>query len=105
MPPKKKARLLSRAASTLSGDTQSGPLQVAEGPQPLERNDMGNHKVLSDPWTDEQEISLFKSMIKWKPVGSFSRLMEATASYYHQLLTMVDRHAQTLPDDSHLSTT
>ena len=60
MPPRKKARVESQAASTPSTSTP-----VAE--------EKAQHDFPSelDPelWTDEQEIALFKGMIKWKPVG------------------------------------
>ena len=31
--------------------------------------DPGKDDFMQDAWSDEQEISLFKSMIRWKPVG------------------------------------
>ncbi|KAH7084279.1 chromatin modification-related protein EAF7-domain-containing protein [Paraphoma chrysanthemicola] len=60
MPPRKRAK--ASAASTPLGDTQpktpqdSGPTQ-SQDDQP------------NDPWADEQETQLFKSMMKWKPTG------------------------------------
>jgi MRG-binding protein len=61
MPPRKKAK--ASAASTPLRDTQpktpqdSGPTQAQDD-------------VPSDPWADEQETQLFKSMMKWKPTGT-----------------------------------
>lgn len=73
MPPKKKARLPSRAASTLSAETPAETVSVVEDKVILAKEDLSPRKeIVTDPWTDEQEISLFKGMVKWKPVGSFS---------------------------------
>ena len=63
MPPKKKAR---KAPSTPSGDVPDQPAE--EVPEPMEL-DSGKEDLVLDAWTDEQETSLFKSMIRWKPVG------------------------------------
>lgn len=68
MPPKKRGRLSSRAASTPSGDTAETP---AEERPASAKVDAAINDVVSNPWTDEQETSLFKAMIRWKPVGSF----------------------------------
>lgn len=63
MPPRKKAR---RAASTPSGNATGHA--VEEAPEPMDI-DPGKDDFVQDAWSDEQEISLFKSMIRWKPVG------------------------------------
>lgn len=68
MPPKKKARLSSHAAST---PTENVPISVEETPTPMEV-DSSREELIVGPWTDEQETSLFKSMVRWKPVGPFS---------------------------------
>lgn len=65
MPPRKKAR---RAASTPS--RQAAEHVVEEAPEPMDI-DSGKEDFALDAWTDEQEISLFKSMVRWKPVGWF----------------------------------
>lgn len=65
MPPKKKARQPSRAASTSPGDAAEVQLKTPAAA----KADVGKGSVTSDAWTDEQETSLFKSMIRWKPVG------------------------------------
>lgn len=72
MPPKKKVRMPSRAESTPPGDAVE-QAEKKENPTPMKEG-LGTETVVSDPWTDEQETWLFKSMIRWKPVGTLDRL-------------------------------
>lgn len=60
MPPRKKAK--ASAASTPLGDTQPKTPQES-GPS------QSQDDAHSEPWADEQETQLFKSMMKWKPTG------------------------------------
>ena len=69
MPPRKKVRQPSRATSTPPGDDAVEQAEK-ETPAPT-KADLDIESAISDAWTDEQEISLFKSMIRWKPVGSY----------------------------------
>lgn len=63
MPPRKKAKGSVRAASTPTADDamviDNPPVEPPKPP----------YDILKDPWTDEQETSLFKGIIKWKPAG------------------------------------
>ncbi|MCJ1426722.1 hypothetical protein MMC29_004625 [Sticta canariensis] len=65
MPQKRKPRLPSRATSTPSGDIVEN---TAEVQTPL-KQDVAKTAIVPDSWTEEQETSLFKGMIRWKPVG------------------------------------
>ncbi|MCJ1405153.1 hypothetical protein MMC11_008379 [Xylographa trunciseda] len=76
MPPKKKARLSSRAASTLSAETPAETMSAADDKATPAKEEPSLAKDLpTDLWTDEQEISLFKGMVKWKPEDSFGELV------------------------------
>jgi MRG-binding protein len=77
MPPKKKGKGVVRAASTpgvdddvMAIDTPQEPGQT-ELPEPAELT-QAEYSILQDPWTDEQETSLYKGVIKWKPAGAHS---------------------------------
>ena len=67
MPPKKKAK----AAAAASTPTADGDAMAIDTPQPqkAEEPQKPAYDILKDPWTDEQETSLFKGIIKWKPAG------------------------------------
>lgn len=53
-------------------------VEQAEEETPIPtKADFATESVISDAWTYEQETSLFKSMIRWKPVGSFSKYIGA----------------------------
>jgi MRG-binding protein len=73
MPPRKKAK--ASAASTPLGDTQPQTPQASGAAN--SQDDLPN-----DPWADEQETQLFKSMMKWKPTG--------TCSCYHTCMSSID---------------
>lgn len=61
MPPRKRAK--ASAAST--------PLAEAQPKTPQESGPVQSQDdALQDPWADEQETQLFKSMMKWKPTGN-----------------------------------
>lgn len=65
MPPRKKVKATAAAASTPVADEDAMVVdtpRVEEFPKPA-------HDLLRNPWTDEQETSLFKGIIKWKPAG------------------------------------
>ena len=63
MAPRKKAAQATAPVSQASPDELMPDRPADESTSP---------EVALDPWTDEQEISLFKGIIKWKPVGRFS---------------------------------
>lgn len=70
MPPKRKRRPPSQAASTPAGNTAEDVVKTdAQSKEASERMSLQD-----DPWTDEQETALFKGMIRWKPVGLFPLL-------------------------------
>ncbi|KAH7313145.1 chromatin modification-related protein EAF7-domain-containing protein [Rhexocercosporidium sp. MPI-PUGE-AT-0058] len=68
MPPRKKTKGSVRAPSTPAADEDA---MAVDTPQPdaTEEKAKPTYDILKDPWTDEQETSLFKGIIRWKPAG------------------------------------
>jgi hypothetical protein len=72
MPPKKKSRAPPRATSTPVTDDDAMVVDspAAETPKPIDEPAKRN-ELLDDPWSDEQETSLFKGIMRWKPNGIY----------------------------------
>lgn len=77
MPPRKKAK--ASATSTPLGDGQPGTPQAP--------NTLSQDELLNDPWEDEQEIQLLKSMMKWKPTGETCLVPPSTSLLTSQAFT------------------
>ncbi|KAL9004246.1 MAG: hypothetical protein Q9188_002936 [Gyalolechia gomerana] len=86
MPPKKKARRSSRAASGLTGNLAEG---VTADRSIAPRVDNGLSALENDHWTDEQEAALFKGMVRWKPVA-----LHKENAFIHASSTDSDQHDQ-----------
>jgi MRG-binding protein len=73
MPARKKARA---GAPKASMPLQDGDSMAVDTPETGEPTKKPAQDPLNDPWTDEQETSLFKGIIRWKPAGwSFLELV------------------------------
>jgi hypothetical protein len=66
MPPKKKSRAAVQKALTPAQDEDS---MIVDSPETDDTLKKSEYDPLKDPWTDEQETSLFKGIIRWKPAG------------------------------------
>lgn len=84
MPPRKKTKGSVRAASTPIPDEDSMAIDTpqAEPSQPT-------YDILKDPWTDEQETSLLKGIIKWKPAGQSQLRIQWTFLNIEQVFTNI----------------
>ncbi|KAI9762061.1 MAG: hypothetical protein M4579_000697 [Chaenotheca gracillima] len=69
MPPKKKARLSPPSASTPQQDVAGVETATPTAPETPGNRDVVGSELTLDPWTDDQEITLFKGLIRWKPAG------------------------------------
>lgn len=64
MPPRKRARTAATSPAS-PAQVQKTPTPAADSPP-----NTADEQILNDPWTDEEEIGLFKGLIRWKPTGT-----------------------------------
>ncbi|KAG9238975.1 chromatin modification-related protein EAF7-domain-containing protein [Amylocarpus encephaloides] len=68
MPPRKKGKANAQVASTPVADHDAMVIDTPPAQHQHPPTKSGPN-ILKDPWTDEQETSLFKGIIRWKPAG------------------------------------
>ena len=83
MPPRKKARV-SQATSPDPEPPQKTPSIASPG--------KGDEAALNDPWTDDEEIGLFKGLMRWKPTGKLSWKREKTWSLITDQTEGIHKH-------------
>ncbi|CCU74321.1 CT20 family protein [Blumeria hordei DH14] len=75
MPPRKKLKSITSPEASLvtlnDTETPSNTFQANNVPD-----------ILRDPWTDEQETSLFKGIVRWKPAGMHKHFRIIAISEY-----------------------
>ncbi|RAO66068.1 uncharacterized protein BHQ10_002080 [Talaromyces amestolkiae] len=82
MPPRKRPKLSPRASSsTPQVETTKQPSSAHSTTDSAQKSDT-EYDLVNDPWTDEQETALLKSIVRWKPVGMHKHFrMLAIAEY------------------------
>jgi MRG-binding protein len=70
MPPRKKPRLSTRSTPLREGaQSKAASVSTPAEKEPSSPEEAPVYTLQNDPWTDEEETLLFKSIVRWKPTG------------------------------------
>ena len=69
MPPKKRTRISTATSPAPPPSTEKAAADTEHDDEEAALQAQLDAQIVADPWTDDEEIGLFKGLIKWKPTG------------------------------------